>query len=193
VEACAKLASSVRGQIVPSPTGKLRILQYAVPTSATAEIRQMHYENQSLVEVTRHAVVGSVTIGYCKNHMPQPAAQANIPDSHRALLAKEWQEANETDAVVVARRKLSTAPPRRDTAILNATGADAEAARDLLDNKVQRVTYGVMGFPALLRRTLGQGVTLFGDYYGLQLGKVGQITLRTLDFHNMTFYTEVRV
>lgn len=193
IEACARLASSVRGQVVPSPLGKLRMLQYTTPSSASADIRQAHYELNSLVEVRRHPVAGAVTIGYCKNHMPQPAAQANIPDSHRALLAKEWSETTKTDATVIARRKLSTAAPRRDTAILNLSDADMEATRDLNDNKVQRVTYGVTGFPALLRRSLGQAVTLYGDYFGLQAGKVGQITLRTLDFHNFTFPTEVRV
>lgn len=193
VEACARLASSVRGQIVPSPTGKLRLLQYTVPASATADIRQMHYENQSLVEVTRHPVVGAVNVGVCKNHMVQPAPQANIPDAHKVYLAREWIECPDSDSTVIARRKLSTAAIRRDTAIMTSAGGDLEAARDLADNKVQRTTYGVTGFPAMLRRALGQGVTLYGDYFGLQAGRLGQITLRTLDFHNMTFYTEVRV
>lgn len=193
VEACARLAASVRGQLVPSPTGKLRLLQYAVPATATAEIRQQHYELNSLAEVKRHPVVGAVNVGYCENRMPQPAPQANIPDSHKALLAAQWKEAKASDATVLARRKLSAAVKRRDTALVNVEGANAEAARDLADNKVQRTTYTVTGFPTLLRRSLGQGVTLYGNYFGLQAGKVGQITLRTLDFHNITFPTEVRV
>lgn len=193
VDACARLASSVRGQLVPSPVGKLRLLQYAVPAAATGEIRQQHYEINSLAEIKRHPVVGAVNIGVCKNNMVQPAPQANIPDAHKVYLAREWIECTDSDATVIARRKLSTAAKRRDTALVSSTGGDLEAARDLLDNKVQRTTYGVTGFPSLLRRTLGQGVTLYGDYFGLQNGKVGQITLRTLDFHNMTFQTEVRV
>jgi hypothetical protein len=193
VEACARLASSVRGQVVPSPVGKLRLLQYAVPATATAEIRQQHYELNSLVEVKRHPVLGAVNIGYCQNMTPQPAPQANIPDSNKAALALPWRESKASDATVLARRKLSGAAKMRETRLINVEGADAEAARDLADNKVQRTTYGITGFPAMLRRTLGQGVTLYGDYFGLQNGRVGQITLRTLDFHTIAFPIEVRV
>lgn len=193
VDACARLASSVRGQLVPSPIGNLRLLQYAVPSVATGEIRQRHYELNSLTEAKRHPVVGAVNVGYCQNYMPQPAPQANIPDEHRAVLAQQWREAKNWDDVVIARRKLSKAAKRRETALITEVGATTEAARDLADNKVQRTTYRVAGFPSLLRRTLGQGVTLYGDYFGLQNGKAGQIVLRTLDFHNIEFTTEVRV
>lgn len=194
VEAVAKLASSLRAQMVPSPVGKLRLIQYAVPSTATAEIRQKHYalkENVSVIK--RHEVKGAVSVGYCKNYTPQPNIQTTLSPEFKAMLAQQWREARAINQPVVDKRKQTTAAKMRETCLLNLADAQREANAERDQVSIQRTTYAVEGMAPLLALALGQGVTLYGDYYGLQAGKVGQIVLRTIDLNTITIHTEVRV
>jgi hypothetical protein len=88
--ACQKLASSVGAQLVPSMTGKLRLIQFSIPASATTEIRPSQQLDRSISIVNRTEVAAAVKIGYCRNWTVQDNLQTSLPDAHKNPYAQEW-------------------------------------------------------------------------------------------------------
>ena len=193
IEACAQLASSVRAQLVPSRLGKLRLIQYGIPATATASILPSHYVEGSLKPRRRLPVVAAVKLGYCRNYTPQPNLQTSIPDEHKALLATEWRTVTAIDTVTRDQYKLTTEPAQVNTCFSAEADAQAEANRRLAQDKVPRTPYILEGAPITMLLELGQGVTLYGDRYGMSAGKLGQVTSIALDFGNLHTELEVTV
>lgn len=191
IEACAQLASSVRAQLVPSRLGKLRLIQYGIPATATASILPSHYVQGSLKPRRRLPVVAAVKLGYCRNYTPQPNLQTSIPDAHKALLATEWRTVTAIDTATRDQYKLTTEPAQANTCFSDEDDAQAEANRRLAQDKVPRTPYILEGTPITMLLELGQGVTLYADRYGMEAGKLGQITSIALDFGNL--HTEIEV
>lgn len=193
LEACHKLASSVGAQVVSSRTGLLRLIQVAIPTAATTELRPNVQLDRSIRLVDQTDVVGAVTIAYCKNWTVQPNLQTSIPGDHKELFADEWLTATATDATVISAYKLDAAPLQIETCLLAATDAQAEAARRLAIFKVKRKTYRFEGTPSNMLLELGQPVKLFSNRYGLSAGKFGMVTKLEPDWENFHVTVEVTV
>lgn len=191
--ASQQLAASVGAQLVPSMTGKLRLIQFAIPTTATTEIRPSHQMERSITIVDRTEVSASVKIGYAKNWTVQPNLQTTLPDAHKNLYAQEWLSVTATDATVQANYKLDAEPVQIDTCLLRKTDAEAEAARRLAIVKQPRTTYQFDATPSQLMVELGQAVKLFSSRFGLQSGKVGLVTSRTVDWSTLRSNLEVTV
>ncbi len=191
--ACQQLASSVGAQLVPSMTGKLRLIQFAIPAIATAEIHPSHQLDRSITIVKRTEVVASIKIGYCHNWTPQGKLQTSLPDAHKALYAQEWLSVTAVDAGVQATYKLDSEPVQIDTCLLRKVDAQAEANRRLAIAKVPRTTFRFEATPAQLLLELGQAVKLFSNRFGLAAGKVGLLTSRTADWDTLRSTLEVTV
>jgi hypothetical protein len=191
--ACQHLAASVGAQLVPSMTGKLRLIQFAIPTSATTEIRPSHQMERSITIVNRTEVSASVKIGYAKNWTVQANLQTILPDAHKNLYAQEWLSVTATDATVQANYKLDAEPVQVDTCLLKKTDAQAEASRRLAIVKVPRTTYQFEATPSQLLVELGQAVKLFSSRFGLANGKFGLVTSRTVDWSTLRSTLEVTV
>lgn len=191
--ACQQLASSVGAQLVPSMAGKLRLIQFAIPTSATVEIRPSQQLDRSITIVNRTEVAAAVKVGYCRNWTVQPSLQTSLPDAHKNLYAQEWLSVTATDATVQAAYKLDAEPTQVDTCLLRKADAQAEASRRLELVKVPRTTYRFEATPAQLLTELGQAVRLFSGRFGLMAGKVGLVTSRTVDWGNLRSTLEVTV
>lgn len=193
IEACAQLASSVRAQLVPSRLGKLRLIQYGIPATATASILRSHYVQKSLKPRRRLPVVAAVRLGYCRNYTQQPSLQTSIPDDHKALFAAQWRTVTAIDTATRTTYKLTTDPEQVNTCFVAEADAQAEANRRLAQDKVPRTPYTLEGAPITMLLELGQGVTLYADRYGMASGKLGQITSIALDFSNLHSSIEVTV
>ena len=189
LEACHRLTKSVQAYLVPSRIGKLRLVQYGISGAATATLTPSQYT--SLKRGDPHPVAAAVKIGYCENYTVQPNLQTSIPLDHKAMFAKRWRTATPFDAVTRDRYKLTTDPVQIDTCLLNFADAYEEGERRLAQDKVARVPYRIEGTPVTSLLELGQDVTVFGDRYGLDAGKLGQITLISLDLSNL--HTEIEV
>lgn len=191
--ACQQLASSVGAQLVMSMTGKLRLIQFAMPTSATTEIRPSQQLDRSITIVNRTEVAAAVKIGYCRNWTVQENLQTRIPDAHKNLYAQEWLSVTAVDSAVQATYKLDAEPDLVETCLLRKTDAQAEADRRLAIVKVPRTTYRFEATPAQLLLELGQAVKLFSNRFGLAAGKVGIVTSRTVDWSTLRSTLEVTV
>jgi hypothetical protein len=191
--ACQQLASSVGAQLVMSMTGKLRLIQFAIPTSATTVIPRSQQLDRSITIVNRPEVAAAVKIGYCRNWTEQNNLQTSLPAAHKALYAEQWLSVTSEDPMVKATYKRDSEPSLIETCLLRKTDAQVEADRRRDIVKVQRTTYRFEATPAQLLTELGQAVTLFSNRFGLAAGKVGIVTSRSVDWGTLRSTLEVTV
>jgi hypothetical protein len=191
--ACQQLASSVGAQLAMSMTGKLRLIQFAIPSSATTVIPRSQQLDRSISIVNRTEVAAAVKIGYCRNWTVQDKLQTSLPDAHKNLYAQEWLSVTAVDTAVQATYKRDAEPDLVETCLLRKTDAQAEANRRLAIVKVPRTTYRFEATPAQLLTELGQAVTLFSNRFGLSAGKVGIVTSRSVDWGTLRSTLEVTV
>lgn len=191
--ACQQLASSVGAQVVVSMTGKLRLIQFAIPAAATTEIRPSQQLERSITIVKRTEVSAAVKIGYCRNWTVQANLQTSLPEAHKNLYAQQWSTVTSLDAAVQALYKLDAEPKQIDTCLLRKSDAQAEGDRRLAILKVPRTTYRFEGTPSLLLIELGQAVKLFSGRFGLVNGKFGQVTSRAANWDTLRTILEVTV
>ena len=191
IEACHQLAGSVGAQMLPSRGGLLRLVQIAFPSSAATEIRASRQVDRTIQLVAQTEVKASITLGYCRNHTPQPNLQTLLPDSHKELFANEWLTVTSSDPAVLAAYKLDAAPAQENTCLQVTAEAQAEADRRRDIFKVKRKTYQFEGTPGNMLLELGQPVKLFSNRYNLIAGKVGVVTYLAPDWDN--FHVTVQV
>ena len=176
VQCVVELAASVGAQAVMSRTGKLRLLRVNLPASGTPAVIQPHdYEDQSLEVVGQSAVVAGVRLGYCPNWTPRQNIAEGVPSEHRDLYAQEWLTVTATAPSVADEYRISTETEQVNTLLLTKEDAQAEANRRLALWSVPRTVIRVRGFAQLLDLELGQAATIYGDRFGLESGKTGQI------------------
>jgi hypothetical protein len=187
IDACAQLAASKGAQVIPSMLGKLRLIQYAIPASATLSIplsMQVKKDGRStlaLVDISK--VAAAVQIGFCRNYTPEANLQTSIPPEHKQMFAQEWQTyTTPVDVPTQDAYSLYGDPVMEPTCLLTAADAQDEANRRLALKKVAHPTYRVELTPAGLLVQLGEARNLFGDRYGLSAGKPGLVTSLTVNF-----------
>lgn len=189
--ACAQLASSKGAQLIPSRLGKLRLIQFAIPTVSTKDIRLADQVQRSLIAVTRTSAQAAVSVGGCRNYTPQPNLQTSLPDAHKALFAADWRSATSIAAATQADYKLTTDAVQRDTCLIDDADIQVEADRILNIVKVPRTTYQYKGTPNSLLLELGQAVRLYGDRYNLSAGVIGLVTRISINFGTCRATVEV--
>jgi len=192
--ACAQLAASKGAQLIPSMLGKLQLIQYAVPKSATLDIPLSMQVQGTLTLVDRSPVAAAVQIGYCRNYTTQPNLQTSLPPEHKQLFATEWPTyTTPVDQATQAANSLYADPVMEQTCLLRTADAKDEGDRRLAFRKVRHPIYRVELTPAGLRLQLGEARNLFGTRYGLQNGKPGQVTSLTTDFGQYSVIAEITV
>lgn len=177
-QAIQQLAASVGAQALMSRTGKLRLIQIALPAAGVpVEIGPDQMLEGSLHPAQRLAVVAAVKIGYDRNWTVQANLTTSIPPAHADLYASEWLTETVVDEAVKARYRLTDDPPQADTCLKNTEDAHAEAARRLALHKVQRTIYEFDGEPEMMLLELGQPVVLRDSRFGLQDGAPGVVVI----------------
>ncbi|OEZ92203.1 hypothetical protein JAB9_47700 [Janthinobacterium sp. HH107] len=175
-QAIQQLAASVGAQALMSRTGKLRLIQIALPAAGVpVEIGPDQMLEGSLHPAQRLAVVAAVKIGYDRNWTVQANLTTSIPPAHADLYATEWLTETVVDEAVKARYRLTDDPPQVDTCLKTTEDAHAEAARRLALHKVQRTIYEFDGEPEMMLLELGQPVVLRDSRFGLQNGAPGVV------------------
>lgn len=192
IEACHRLAKSVQAHLVPSRLGKLRMVQYGIPATSSGSLTENDYV--SLQRGEPHPIAAAVKILYARNYTVQSSLQTSIPLEHKEIFAREWRAATATDAPTATRHKLPLDPKLADeTCLLNFEDAMAEAERRLAQDKLARVPYMIDGNPVTMLLELGKGVTVYGRRYGMNAGKLGQVTMTSLDLGTYRTMIEVTV
>lgn len=170
------LAASVGAQPVMSRTGLLRLLKIELPAPGTPTVIRPHdYELGSLEIAGQIPPIAGVRLGYCRNWAAGQQIAEGVPTEHRDLYAQEWLTRVARSTVVAGEWRIDTETEQVNTLLLRGTDAEAEAARRLALWSVPRQIVRVTGFAQLLTLELGQPVTLYGDRYGLDAGRTGQV------------------
>lgn len=193
LQVCQELAASIGAQVVMSRQGLLRLIRLAMPTTSTTTISQSDYEVNSLTIRDRTTVVSGVKLGYCKNWTIQESLDTGIPAEHKVLFGQEWLTVSAQNPTVAAMYRLYAEIPQVDTLLLRNIDAQAEADRRLALWSVPHTVYGFSGFAQLLTIELGQAVTLKGDRWGLQAGKIGIVISVERDWINGRCEVEVLI
>jgi hypothetical protein len=191
---CQTIASSVGSQLTTTREGKLYLLTIGVPKTTGLSITTITDDDiaaKSLSIGNRTQVVGATKINYCRNWSLQPDLLTAIPQAHKDLFSKPSNSAIYADDAICALYKTSKDPVGKDTYLVKREDALTEATR--LNNyfSQQRTTYKFKGFARLLSLQLGQQVTLTHSRFGLNSGKVGQVTALTPNWVDSTIQVEV--
>jgi hypothetical protein len=198
IDACAQLAASKGVQVVPSMLGKLRLIQYAIPTSATLNIpRSMQARKDgisTLTPVARSKVQAAVQIGFCRNYTVEANLQTSLPPAHKQMFAQEWQTyTTPVDSATQTAYSLFADPVMEETCLLTLADAQAEANRRLAVKKVPHTTYRVELMPGGLLVQLGEARNLFSDRFSLTAGVPGLVTSLTTNFGTYRTIAEITI
>jgi len=188
-----QLASSIGAQLVPSMAGKLRLIQFAIPTSASIEIRPSQQIDRSITIANRTEVQAAVKIGYNRNWTVQNNLQTLLSARDKELYSQEWLSVTSSDAAVQAAYRRDAEPVQIDTCLLRKVDAQAEADRRLAIVKVPRTTYRFEAPANQLLTELGAAVKLFSNRFGLAGGKPGLVTSRSVNWGTLRITMEVTV
>lgn len=193
LQTCQELAASIGSQVLMTRQGLLRLVKLAMPTEASLRVKQSDYEVNSLSIRDRTTVVSGIKLGYCKNWTVQETLDTGIPAEHKVLFGQEWLTVSAQNATVAAAYRLYAEIPQVDTLLLRGVDAQAEANRRLALWSVPHTVYGFNGFAQLMTIELGQAITLQGDRWGLQAGKVGIVISVQRDWTNGRCEVEVLI
>lgn len=177
VQACiVELAETLGAQAIMSRTGKLRLLKVHLPAVGTpAIIQPADYEEGSLEIAGQSDVIAGVRLGYCRNWAASQRIAEGVPAAHRDLYGQEWLTVTARAPSVADEYRIDTETEQVNTLLLTKADAQAEAARRLSLWSVPRTIVRVRAFAHLLDLELGQAATIFGDRFGLDSGKTGQV------------------
>ncbi|MBD8531495.1 MULTISPECIES: hypothetical protein [unclassified Massilia] len=177
IAACAMLASSVGAQLAPTLSGKLQLIQIALPAAGPAtEIRAEHMVGGTLKYVQHIEPVAAVELGYCKNWTPQPGLSSNVRAEHLALFAKEWPlTVLRTRPDVMRDYKLPGTATMRPTMLLLPEDAEGEADRLNALWGPGRDIYEFEGTPDLLLLSIGARLVVYHELDGMIAGVEAQI------------------
>jgi hypothetical protein len=178
ITACAMLASSVGAQLAPSLSGKLQLIQIALPAAGPAtEIRAEHMVGGTLKHVEHIDAVAAIELGYCKNWTPQPGLSSNLPAEHLALFAAEWPlTVTRTNPGVMRDYKLPGIPTTmQPTMLLHGTDAIAECERQIALWGPGRDIYEFEGTPELLLLEKGARLIVYHELDGMIAGVEAQV------------------
>jgi hypothetical protein len=190
--ACAQLAASKGAQLIPSMLGKLQLIQYAVPKSATLDIPRSMQVEGTLTLVDISPVAAAVQIGFCRNYTTQSSLQTSLVDEHRQMFATEWPTyTTPVDQATQVAYSWYADPVMQQSCLQRQVDARGEGDRRLAFEKNPHPTYQTQLTPAGWRVQLGEARNLFGDRYQLQNGKPGQVTSLASDFG--TYHTVAQV
>lgn len=171
--ACQQLAKSAGLTLAVTRTGKVKLVQLAVPLSAATSITDSDTVLNSLRIVNKVPVTGAVKLGYAKNYTILTGLVTGIPEEHKDLFAKEYLETLEDDSSIIAQYGLDSEPVLEGTLLINRVQTEAVAEAKLNLFKTPRIVYGLTATAKFLSLELGSSVQLVSSRYGLSAGKPG--------------------
>jgi len=171
-----ELASSIGAQAVMSRTGQLRLLKIDLPAPGVpVTITPNDYEEGSLDLAGTTEVIAGVRLGYCRQWTPRQNIAEGVPSEHQDLYAQEWLTVTAKASAVATEYRISTETEQINTLMLRKVDAQLEASRRLSLWSTPRFIVRVRGMAQLLDLELGQTANIYGDRFGLELGRIGQI------------------
>jgi hypothetical protein len=172
---CQELAKSAGLTLAVTRTGKVRLVELAIPSASSITISDSDTMLNSLRIVSKPEIVGAVKLGYAKNFTVLSGLVTGIPEEHKDLLAKEYLEVLAEDSQVISAYGLDSEPVLESTSLINMEEAQLVAESKLALFKTPRVVYGMTCTSKYLNIDIGTPVTLVSNRYGLSGGKKGLV------------------
>lgn len=196
-----QLARSIGAQVFMTRYGKLQLLRIGVSTTNPVDtvITDSDILQHSLGVSERTEVVSAVKLNTVKNWTVQEGIVTGIPEEHKVMFAEDYKKSSSdsaTHAAVKSMYRLTAEPEASDSYLLKKADGDTEADRLVTYFKTPRTIYRFTGISKLLSLTLGQGVTIIHNRFGLYnsgAGKIGQVVSFSPDWLNATVDIEVIV
>jgi hypothetical protein len=173
---CQEIAKSCGLTLAVTRTGKVKLIEVKVPTTAAISITDNDMFLNSLQIVQKTDVIAASKIGYCKNWTVQAGLVTGIPEEHKDLFAKEYLEVLAEDVAVKNAYQLNSEPVIENTLLVDRTDATSLANKNLNLFKVPRIVLGMTCTSKLLSVEIGSAVQVVSQRFGLNSGKYGIVT-----------------
>lgn len=172
---CQEIAKSCGLIVSTTRSGKVKLINLAMPTSATTSITDSDILLNSLQLSSKLDVVAGVRLGYAKNWTVQTNITTGIPEQHKNLYATEWLESAKSDVTTKTTYGVTTEPALETSYLIDKTQADVIAQKKLDLFKTPRKIYTMTCTAKLLSVQVGDPVTLTSQRFGLSLGVLGLV------------------
>jgi hypothetical protein len=174
---CQELAKSAGLTVSVTRTGKVKLIELAVPVSSTGTVTITEDEMflNSFKISNKPDVIGAVKLGYAKNYTVLTGLVTGIPEEHKDLFAKEYLEVIAKNAAIISSYNLETEPVLEGTSLINTAQAQAVADSKLNLFKTPRTVYSFSTISKYMNLEVGSKVTLVSTRFGLNSGKPGLV------------------
>jgi hypothetical protein len=176
-----KAAGSVEAYPIMQRSGQLAIVTLVAGTPV-GEISPADMVSGSFYLSDTTEVRAGIKLGYCRNYAVESKIERSIPQEHKDILEREWQDVVLTDLTTKTNYKLHSVPQRQETLLVSETDAVTEAARRRDFWKVKHKIFSFVGLPQCLVYSLGDTITLTYPAHGLQSGVNGVIISQSYDW-----------
>jgi hypothetical protein len=175
-------------------TGKVKLLDLAIPASSTVSI----YEEDTLYNtfaISRKIdVVAAVKLGYAKTWTTQTNIQTGIPEAHKDIYAKEYDEALSFNGTVQLNYNITKEPELEGTYLIDKTEAEAVSAKKLALLSTPRKVIKMTCTTKYLSVQVGDKVSLVNfSRFNLQANALGLVVSTKPDWVRGTIEIEVLV
>lgn len=192
LQVCQEIAKSCGCILSVTRLGKVKLINLAIPTSATTTITDGDTILNSLKQSKRIDVIAGVKIGLAKNYSIQNNLVTAIPQDHKDIFASDFQESISTDATVKANYNITTEPTVESSYLIDSAEADAIALKKLNLFKAGRVIYNMECTAKFMSVQLGDAVSLTSTRFGLS-NTLGLVTATKPNWLKGTIELEVLV
>lgn len=175
LQVCQDIAKSAGLIVATSRSGKVKLVDLSIPTSATIAITEGDTILNSLQISQKLSVVAAVRLGYAKNWTIQNTLQTGIPQQHKDLYATEWLESLQTDTTVKTNYGVTVEPVLETSYLIDKTQADDTALKKLGLFNTPRKIYTMTCTAKFLNVQVGDAVTLTASRFGLNSGVLGRV------------------
>lgn len=180
LELCQNLANSAGCYIVPTISGKLKLVELLVDYvgTPTYSVNQSDMEQRSLNISSKLDVQTTVRLGYSKNWTVQTSGLVqSIKPEAAAIFEKEYYYATKVaDATTVSIYNNELLEPEpKNTLLVTQADAELEAEKLLNIRKVPRFVYTANYFSKMLFCEIGDFVNITHPRFGLSSGKSGMV------------------
>ena len=175
-------------------TGKVKLLDLAIPASSTVNI----YEEDTLYNtfaISRKIdVVAAVKLGYAKTWTTQTNIQTGIPEAHKDIYAKEYDEALSFNGTIQLNYNITKEPELEGTYLIDKTEAEAVSAKKLALFSTPRKVVKMTCTTKYLSVQVGDKVSLVNfSRFNLQANTLGLVVATKPDWVRGTIEIEVLV
>jgi hypothetical protein len=179
---CQSIAKSCGLILSITRLGKVKLINLAIPGSASVTITESDMMLNSLSISRTLDIIAGVKFGYAKNWTIQEGLITSIPEEHKKLFATEWLESIQKDATVKTNYGISVEPVLEDTVLIDKIETDAVALKVLNLFKVPRKILSMECTSKLLSVEVGTAVTVVANRFGLAAGVIGLVISASPDW-----------